>query len=118
MIARRLLLLVAVIVLLIDDDERQVAHRGKDRRARADRDTGFAAADAVPLLGALGIAERRMQNGNLLAENAVQIGGDARSQSDLRHQQNRATPCGQHRLHGRQIHRGFPDPVTPCSSAT
>ena len=104
-VARRLFLLVGVVVLLVDHDQRQVGHRRKHRRARAYHNVALAVADALPLLGALVVGERRVQDGDLVAEDLVQIGGHRRRQPDLRHQQNRRAPLGQHRLHGRQIHR-------------
>ena len=67
-VARRLFLLVAGVVLLVDEDEAEVGHGREDGGARADDDAGLAAADAVPLLGALVGRERGVQQGDLGAE--------------------------------------------------
>jgi len=58
----------------------------------------------VPLLGPLGIGERGVQDGDLVAEDLVQIGGSLRRQTDLRHEQNRRPARRQHILHGREVH--------------
>ncbi len=63
--------------------------------------------DALPLLGALVIAERGVQNGDLAGKNLLQIGGHRRSEADLRDQQNRRAAFRQHRLHGREIYGGL-----------
>ena len=114
MVARSLLLLVGVVLLLVDDDERQVPDRSEHRRARSHRDARFAAADAVPLLGALVIGERRVQDGDLFAKDSVQIGGNARRQADLRHQQNRAAPrAASTCCIAARYTAVLPEPVTP-----
>ena len=82
-------------------------HRRKDGRARAYHNVGLAVADVLPLLGALVVAERGMQDGNLVAEDLVQIGGHGGREPDLRHQQDGRAPFGQHRLHRRQVHGGL-----------
>ena len=94
-------------MLFVDDDERQVGHRREYRRARAYHNVGLAVADALPLLGALVIAQRGVQNGDLVGKDLLQIGGHGRSEPDLRHQQNRRAAFRQHRLHRRQIDRGL-----------
>ena len=75
-VARHFFLLVGVVVLLIHHDERQVGHRREHGRACSYHNVGFAIADALPLLGALVVAEGGMQDGNFVAEDLVQIGGD------------------------------------------
>jgi hypothetical protein len=52
-IARGLFLLVARVVFFVDEDEAEVGHGREDGAACADDNAGFAATDAVPLLGAL-----------------------------------------------------------------
>ena len=106
-VARRFILLVGVVVLLIDHDQRQVGHRREHGRTRTYHNVGLAIADALPLLGALVVGERRVQDRDLVAENLVQVRGHRGSQSDLGHQQDRRASLGQHGLHGRQIHGGL-----------
>ena len=65
-------------MLLIHHDERQVGHRREDGGARAYHNVGLAVADAFPLLGPLVVAERGMEDRNLVAEDLVQIGGHRR----------------------------------------
>jgi hypothetical protein len=67
-VARRLFLLVAAVVLFVHHDQAQVAHRREHARARPHHHRGRAGADAPPLLGALHIRERAVQNGHPVAE--------------------------------------------------
>ena len=94
-------------MLLVDHDQRQIRHRRKDRRTRAYHNVGLAVANVLPLLGALVVAEGGMQDGDLVAEDLVKIGGHRRSESDLRNQQNGRAPFRQHRLHGREVDGGL-----------
>ena len=55
-------------MLLIDDDQAQILHRREDAGARADDHARRARADAPPLLGALRVVKRRMQNRDVVAE--------------------------------------------------
>ncbi len=57
-------------MLFIDDDEAQIFDRREDGRAGADDDARFAAADAIPLLGALVGRERGVQQRHAVAEGA------------------------------------------------
>ena len=87
-VARILFLLVGRVVLFVDDDEAEVGDGREDGRARADDDARFAAADAMPLLGALVRRERGVEQRDLVAEGGVELRGHGGRQADLRHQQN------------------------------
>ena len=50
MVARTGTLLIAGLVLLVDNDKAQVAERAKERRTRADDNTGGTAGNHVPLV--------------------------------------------------------------------
>ncbi len=106
-VARSFFLLVGRVVLFVDDDQREIGDRGEDRRPRADDHARFAALDAVPLLGALAIGERGVQDGNFVAENLVQVGGDGGSQADFRDEQDGGASGFEHAAHGGQIDRGL-----------
>ena len=59
MVARRFFLLVGGVLLFIHDDQGKISDRGEHRRARTDHHAGFSALDAMPLLGAFFVGERR-----------------------------------------------------------
>ncbi len=103
-VAGNLLLLVGRVVLFVDDDQAQVLDRGEDGRAGADDNARFAAADAIPLLGALVGGERGVQQGHAGAEGGVQLRRHGRSEADLRDQQNGRAAGKPRTLHGGQIH--------------
>ena len=106
-IARRFFLLVGGVVLFVDDDEREIGDRRKDRRARAHDHARFAALDAVPLLGALAVGQRGVQDGDFVAEDLMQVGGDGGRQADLGNQQDGGASGFEHGAHARQIDRGL-----------
>src|SRR5207237_1748272 len=85
-VARNLLLLVRRVVLLVDDDEADALERRKDGRARADDDVDVAAADALPLIVALAVAEAAVLNGDAVAERRAEERGRRRRERDLRDQ--------------------------------
>ena len=106
-VARRFFLLVGRVVLFVDDDQREIGDRRKDGRARADDHARVAALDAVPLLGALAVGERGVQDGNFVAEDLMQIGGHGGRQADFRDEQNGGAPGFEHAAHGGQIDGGL-----------
>ena len=61
-------LLVRGVVLLVEHDQTDVPHRREHRRARADDDAGRTGCDPLALVATLGIAERRMQDRDRVAE--------------------------------------------------
>ena len=101
----RLLLLVRRILLLVDDDQSEIADRGKHSRPRACHDSRLATANAMPLFGALRIRQPGMQDGNLVAEHLMKVGGDRRSQANFRNEQDRGAALLQHLAHAREIDR-------------
>ena len=107
-VSRRFLLLVGGVVFFVDDDEREIADRSEDSRARADDHARFSALDAVPLLGALVVGKRGVQDGDFVAEDLMEIGGDGGRQANFRHEQNGGASRFEHRAHARQIDGGFP----------
>ena len=103
-ITRRFFLLVGGIVLFVDDDQREIGYRGEDRRARSHHHSRIATLDAMPLLGAFAIGESRVQDGNFIAEDLMQVGRDGRSQANFRDEQDGGAAGFEHSAHGRQIH--------------
>ena len=106
-VARRFFLLVGGVVLFVDDDEREIGDRREDRRARADDHARVAALDAVPLLGAFAIGERGVQDGNFVAEDLVQVGGDGGSQTDFGDKEDGGASGFENAAHGGEIDRGL-----------
>ena len=103
-VARIGLLLVGGVVLLVDDHEPDVAHRREDRRARADDDPRLAAGDAVALVAPLGLAERRVEDRDGVAESLPEPADRLRRERDLRHEHDRAEPTVERRLAGLEVH--------------
>ena len=106
-VARRFLLLVGRVVLFIDDDQREVGDRSENGGARADDHASFSALDAMPLLGAFAVGKRGMQDGDFVAEDLMQIGGDGGSKADFGDEQDCGASGFEHRAHGRQINGGL-----------
>ena len=105
MVARRLFLLVRRIVLFVDDDQREIGDRREDSRTRAHDHARFAALDAMPLLRALFVGERGMQDRNFVAEDLMQIGGNGGREADFRNQKNGGAARFKHRAHAGEINR-------------
>ncbi len=84
-VARGFFLLVGRVMFLVDNDQGEIGHRSEDRRPCAHNHACFAALDAVPLLGALSVGERRVEGWqHFVAENLMQVGGngfDSKSRS-------------------------------------
>ena len=106
-VARRLFLLVAAVVLFVDHDQAQVAHRRENAGPRPHHHRGFAGAYAPPLLGALDIRERAVQNGHPVAESKEELARHGRREGDFGHQQQGAAALRQHGFDGREIDFGF-----------
>src|ERR1700747_3168612 len=92
---------------LIDDDQRKVSDGSENCRARAHDDSGFASLDSMPLLGTLAVRESGVQNGDLIAENLVQVGSHRRGQPDFRNQKNGRSARFKDRAHSGEINRGL-----------
>src|SRR6478672_13845989 len=108
MIARRLLLLVGRILLFIHDDECEIRHRREHRRSGSHDSASFAAANSMPMLGAFFIRKPGMEDGNLVAEDVVNVSCNGWREADLRNKQNGRASGIEYRLHRREIHGGFP----------
>ena len=106
-VARRLLLLVGRIVFFVDDNQREIGNRREDCGARADDHARVSALDAVPLLGALFVGKRGMQDGDFVAEDLVQIGGYRRREADFRDEENGGASRFEHGTHAREINGSF-----------
>ena len=87
--------------------QREIGDRGKDRRPRADDHARFAALDAVPLLGTFPVGKGGVQDGNFIAEDLMQVGGDGGRQTDFRDEQDGRAPGFEHTAHGCQVHRSL-----------
>ena len=109
-VARSFFLFVGGILFLVDDDKSQVADRSEDRRTRADHHARISAFDAMPLLGALLIRQRRMEDGHFIAKHLVQIGGNRRREPDLGNQQDRGAAWLKYRSHRGEIDRRLARP--------
>ena len=55
-------------MFLVDDDKPEVVERREDRRAGTDAYAGLAAAQTLPFVAALAVAEPRVQNRDSVAE--------------------------------------------------
>ena len=73
---RRPVALVGGVVLLVDDHEADVLERRQQRRPRPDDDVRVACPDPAPLVGALALAQPRV-------EDATRIGRSARRRSTM-----------------------------------
>ena len=89
-VARIRLLLVRRVVLLVDADDADPIERGEDRRAGADDDRSVAACDPLPLVAALGLGERRVEDGDAVAEAGAEAADRLRRERDLRDEHDRA----------------------------
>ena len=69
--------------------------------------------DAVPLLSALIVAQRGVQDSHLIAEDLVQIGRHRRRQADFRYQQNGRAALASTACMADRYTAVLPEPVTP-----
>jgi hypothetical protein len=90
-------------VLLVDHDQPEVVHRREDRRARADRDAGLARAQPPPLVVALALPQRGVQQRDGVAEAGLEAAHGLRCEGDLGHQHDRALPALERRGRGAQV---------------
>ena len=94
-------------MLLINDDQGEVFDRCEDGGARADDHASLATLDAMPLFGALAAGKGGVQDGDLAAEDLLQIGGNSRSEADFGDQQDSGASGGQDFAHSREVDGGF-----------
>ncbi len=106
-VARVALVLVGRVVLLVDHDQPEVAHRREDGRARADRDPRLAAPQPPPLVVALALAERRVQQRDGVAEARLEAPDGLRRERDLRHEHDHARAALERRRGRAQVDLGL-----------
>ena len=92
MVARRLVLLVRRLVLFVHDNQAQILDGRPDRAPGADDDTRRAGADAVPFVVAFAVRERRVEDGDAVAEARGEPLNRLRRERDLRHHDDGAAP--------------------------
>ncbi len=107
MIPGHALLLVSLILLFVDDHQPELAHGREERRAGTDHDTSLAGPQAFPLLLPLGRTERRMKQGEPVAEAFGRRAGKRRHQSDLGHQEDRRASQLQRSLSRAEVDLGL-----------
>ena len=76
-------------MLFVQHDDAHVLDGHKDRRARADRDTGAALPKALPFVEALPRREPAVHDGGKAPEARAQLGEHLRRQGNFRHQKDR-----------------------------
>ena len=94
-------------MLLVDDDEPEPGDRREDRRARPDRDPRLAGAQAPPLVVALALAERGVQQRDGVAEARLEAPDGLRGQRDLRHEHDHALAALERPRGGAQVDLGL-----------
>ena len=119
-VARIALLLVGGVVLLVDHHQAEVAHRGEDRRARADADPRLARGRRCHSSRRSPGAQPRMEQRHAVAEARREPRDRLGRQPDLGNEHDRAPPPRQRRLGGRQVDLGLArarDPVQQVLAA-
>ena len=106
-VARVGLLLVGGVVLLVDADHAEARDGREDRGARADDDAGVAEGDPLALVAPLGLAERRVQDGDCVAEARGEAGERLRRQRDLGHEHDCAAAAREGVLAGAEVDLGL-----------
>ena len=84
-------------MLLVDDDDPDIGERRQDREPRPDDDVDVAAADAPPLVGALAVAEPRMDDRHPGVEVGAEPVDERERQRDLGDQDERAATGAERR---------------------
>jgi hypothetical protein len=97
-------------VLLVDDDEAEVVHRGEHRGAWADGDPRLAGAQPPPLVVALPLPQRRVQQRHGVAEAGLEARDRLRGERDLRDEHDHALAALQRRGGGTQVDLRLPRP--------
>ena len=89
-VARVALVLVGRVVLLVDDDQAELLDGREHGRARPDRDPRLADAQPAPLVVALAVGERGVQQRDGVAEAGGEPRHGLRRQRDLGHEHDHA----------------------------
>ena len=76
----------------------EFVERRKHRRARADDDRHLAAADAIPLIGALAVGQAAVLHGHAIAERVAKRRRHGRRQRDLRNEHEHRLAAAQHEI--------------------
>ena len=106
-VARVALVLVGGVVLLVDHHEPEPLDGREHRRARPDRDPRLAGAQPPPLVVALALAERGVQQRDGVAEARLEAPDRLRGQRDLRHEHDHALPALERPRRGAQVDLGL-----------
>ena len=80
-------------MFFVHHDQAEIMHRGKQCRARANNNLRLAGTDAVPLVVALAVRQRAVQNGHplrLIGKTRAEAIHRLRRQRNFRYQHNRA----------------------------
>ena len=94
-VARIRLLLERGVVLLVDDDEPELAHGREDGGTSPDDDARLAARNPLALVAPLGITERRVQDGDAVAEACCKPTDGLRRERDLGDEHDCAEPASE-----------------------
>ena len=101
------LVLVGGVVLLVDDDQPEVRDRGEDGGARADGDPRLARAQPPPLVVALALPQRGVQQRDGVAEARLEAADGLRRERDLGHEHDHALAALERRGGGAQVDLGL-----------
>ncbi len=105
--ARRAVALVGRVVLLVHDDQADVGERREQRRPGAHHEVDVARPDPAPLVGALALAEARVDQGDPDRELGAQPVDDGRGEGDLRDEQERRAAGLERGGDGLDVDRGL-----------
>ena len=94
-------------MLLVDDDQAEALDRREDRRARADGDPRLAGAQAAPLVVALALRQRGVQQRDGVAEAGGEARDGLRRERDLRHERDHALAALERRGGRAQVDLGL-----------
>ncbi len=106
-VAHAVFLLERGIVLFVDDHHAEARLRREHRRARAERDRGFAALEPTPRDLPLAIGERAVQHRDRRAEAGLEARGELWRERDLGHEHERALAARDRRGDDAQVHLGL-----------
>jgi hypothetical protein len=94
-------------VLLIDDDQPDVRQRREHRGAGADGDPRLPGAQPLPLIPALPVAQRGVQDRDDVAEARLKATERLRRERDLGHEHDCGLSGGEDGLHGSEVDLGL-----------
>ena len=97
-------------MLLVDADDAEPRQRREHRRARADDDRRLAGDDPLALVAPLGVGQRRVEDGDAVAEALAEAAERLRREGDLRDEDDRAEPTLERRGAGPEVDLGLAAP--------